>query len=210
MRFAPRCSPRNRKSPPHRPDAHRPAMRGAAILCFCAAGFVAPIDVDAAGSDHDIVVHVQKDHTAYEIRLEFTIAAPLEQTWNVLSDYDHMADILSNMDSSRIVSREGNRLTVAQTSHGKVGPIHVSVDGLREITLTPMKEIRSHLVKGDLKASDFTTSLRDEGPVTRVTVHGKLVTAAWVALALAPDTVAAQTRKQYQELRDEVLRRKAN
>jgi len=89
-------------------------MRGAAILCFCAAGFVAPIDVDAAGSDHDIVVHVQKDHTAYEIRLEFTIAAPLEQTWNVLSDYDHMADILSNMDSSRIVSREGNRLTVAQ------------------------------------------------------------------------------------------------
>ena len=185
-------------------------MRDAAILCLCAAAWLAPIDAAAAGSDQDIVVHVQKEHTAYEIKLEFTIAAPLEQTWNVLSDYDHMAEILSNMDSSRIVSRDGNRLTVAQTSHGKVGPIHVSVDGIREITLTPMKEIRSHLVKGDLKASDFTTSLQDEGPVTRVTVHGKLVTAAWVALALAADTVAAQTRKQYQELRDEVMRRKAN
>jgi hypothetical protein len=128
----------------------------------------------------------------------------------VLSDYDHMAQILSNMDSSRIVSRDGNRLTVAQTSHGKVGPIHVSVDGVREVTLTPMTEIRSHLVKGDLKASDFTTNLHADGSVTRVSVHGRLVTAAWVAVGLAAETVAAQTRMQYQELREEVLRRKTH
>jgi len=185
-------------------------MRGAAILCLCALGWAAPAIAAASAGDHDIVVHVHKDHTSYEINLEFTIAAPLEQTWNVLSDYDHMAQIFSNMDSSRIVSREGNRLTVAQTSHGKVGPIHVSVDGVREITLTPMTEIRSHLVKGDLKASDFTTNLHAEGSVTRVTVHGRLVTAAWAAVALSAETVAAQTRMQYQELRDEVMRRKTH
>ena len=185
-------------------------MRGAAVLCLCAVIWAAPAAPAPSAGDHDIVVHVHKDHTAYEIKLELTIPAPLEQTWNVLSDYDHMAEILSNMDSSRIVSRDDNRLTVAQTSRGKVGPIHVSVDGVREITLTPMTEIRSHQLKGDLKAADFTTSLHAEGQVTRVTVHGKLVTAAWVALALAPDAVAAHTRKQYQELRDEVLRRKAN
>src|SRR6185436_10696961 len=92
--------------------AHRRGltMRGAAILCLCALAWVVRAAAAPAGADHDIVVHVSKDHTAYEIRLEFTIAAPLEQTWNVLSDYDHMAQIFSNMDSSRIVSREGNRL----------------------------------------------------------------------------------------------------
>jgi hypothetical protein len=119
-----------------------------------------------------------------------------------------MAQILSNMDSSRIVSRDGNRITVAQTSHGKVGPIHVSVDGLREIVLMPPTEIRSHLLKGDLKASDFTTELHDEGAVTRVTGHGTLVVSAWAGLALSADSVAAQTRRQYQELRNEILRRK--
>lgn len=186
-------------------------MRGTAIVWLCAFGWwAAPFTAAAAGADHDIVVHVHKEHTAYEITLEFSVPATVEQTWGVLSDYDHMAQILSNMDSSRIVSRDGDRLTVAQTSHGKVGPIHVSVDGVREIVLTPMKEIRSHLVKGDLKASDFTTSLHDEGPQTRIAVHGRLVTSPWVALALAADSVAAQTRRQYQELRDEILRRKAN
>jgi carbon monoxide dehydrogenase subunit G len=184
-------------------------MRAAAVLCLFAVASWAGPAAAAQGGDQDIVVHVHKDHSTYEIDLEFTVPATIEQTWHVLSDFDHMAQILSNMDSSRIVSRDGNRITVAQTTHGKVGPIHVSVDGLREIVLKPPTEIRSHLLKGDLKASDFTTELHDEGAVTRVTVHGKLVVAAWAALALGADTVAAQTRQQYRELREEIIRRKA-
>ena len=153
---------------------------------------------------------MRKQHAAFEITFEFTVPATVEQTWNVLADYEHMANIVSNIDSSRIVSRDGNRITVAQTSHGNVGPIHVSVDGMREIVLTPYSEIRSHLVKGDLKASDFTTKLHDEGAVTRVTGQGKLVAAAWVSWAIGAETVEAQTRRQYQELRNEILKRKGH
>jgi carbon monoxide dehydrogenase subunit G len=180
----------------------------AAIVSLCAVASWAAPGIASPGGDQDIAVQVRKERSAFEITFEFTVAATLEQTWNVLSDYEHMAQIVSNIDSSRIVSRDGDRITVAQTSHGKVGPVHVSVDGVREIVLTPFNEIRSHLVKGDLKASDFTTNLRAEGPVTRVTGHGKIVASAWVAWALGAETVAAQTRRQYQELRDEILRRK--
>jgi carbon monoxide dehydrogenase subunit G len=184
-------------------------MRAAAISwLFAVAAWAGPVAVAQAG-EHEIAVQVRKEHTSYEIRLEFTVPATIEQTWNVLADFEHMTQILSNMDSSRIVSRDGNRITIAQTSHGKVGFIPVSVDGLREIVLMPPTEIRSHLIKGDLKASDFTTQLHVEGAVTRVTVHGKLVVAPWVGIALSADKVAAQTRQQYQELRDEILRRKA-
>jgi hypothetical protein len=183
-------------------------MRSAAILWLCAVAALTMPALASQSGDQDIDVHVRKEHAAFDISFEFTVPATIEQTWNVFADYEHMAQILSNMDSSRIVSRDGNRLTVAQTSHGKVGPVHISVDGIREIVLTPFSEIRSHLVKGDLKASDFTTSLHADGAVTRVTVKGKLVAAAWVAWALSAETVAAQTRRQYQELRNEVLRRK--
>jgi len=184
-------------------------MRAPAVLwLFAVASWAGPAAA-ASTADQDIAVKVHKEHTAFEIGFEFTVPATIEQTWNVLSDFEHMAQILSNMDSSRIVSRDGNRITIAQTSHGKVGFIPVSVDGLREIVLMPPTEIRSHLIKGDLKASDFTTQLHGEGAVTRVTVHGKLVVAPWVGFALSADKVAAQTRQQYQELRDEMLRRKA-
>jgi carbon monoxide dehydrogenase subunit G len=185
-------------------------MRAVAISCLiAAASWAAPALTAAQSGDQEIAVQVQKDHSAYDIEFEFTVPATIEQTWNVLSDFDHMAQILSNMDSSRIVSRDGNRITVAQTSHGKIGLIHVSVDGLREIVLTPPTEMRSHLIKGDLKASDFTTELHGEGAITRVTGHGRIVVVPWVSFALGADTVAAQTRQHYQELREEVLRRKA-
>jgi len=183
-------------------------MRGVSILALAAALAWTAVAEASRASDEDIDVQVRKERSAYEVNLEFTVPATIEQTWNVLADYEHMAQILSSMDSSRIVSREGNRLTVAQTSHGKVGPLHVSVDGVREITLTPFSEIRSHQIKGDLKASDFTTSLHAEGAVTRVTVSGRLVAAAWASWTLGAETVAAHTRRQYQELRNEILKRK--
>lgn len=185
-------------------------MRGAVIAWLCAvASLMAPAGAVYA-SDEDIAVHVRKERSAFEISFEFTVPATVEETWNVLADYEHMAQIVSSIDSSRIVDRDGNRLTVAQRSHGNFGPIHLSVDGVREIVLTPYSEIRSHLVKGDLKASDFTTSLRDEGAVTRVTGHGRIVAAAWVAWALGAETVETQTRRQYRELRTEILRRKTH
>ena len=184
-------------------------MRSASILALCAALCWAATADALRVDDQDIAVNVRKERSAFEISFEFTVPATIVETWNVLADYEHMAQIVSSIDTSRIVGRDGNRITVAQTSHGKIGPLHVSVDGVREIVLTPFSEIRSHLVKGDLKASDFTTTLHDEGAVTRVTGHGKLVASAWVGWALGAEKVEAQTRRQYQELRNEILRRKA-
>ena len=184
-------------------------MRGVAVLVAgVALSWLTSTGALCAAND-EIDVHVRKERTAYEVKLEFTVPASLEQTWNVLADYENMAEILSSMDASRIVSRDGNRLTVAQTSHGNAGPVRVSIDAVREITLTPFSEIRSHQIKGDLKASDFTTSLHAEGSHTRVIVTGRLVAAAWGSWALGAETVAAHTRRQYQELRNEILRRKA-
>src|SRR6187455_93932 len=103
-------------------------MRSVAVLLVGAAlSWMATTDALSAANE-DIDVQVRKERTAYEVKLEFTVPASIEQTWNVLADYENMAQILSSMDSSRVVSRDGNRLTVAQTSHGNAGPLHVSID----------------------------------------------------------------------------------
>jgi hypothetical protein len=189
--------------------AARKTPIGAVKCLFATVLLLAHLPVHSgAPPDQDIAVHVRKERSTFEVSVEFTVSATAEETWNVLVDYEHMAQIVSSVDSSRIVSRDGNRIEVAQRSHGNVGPIHLAVDGLRAIDLTPYREIRSHLVKGDLKASDFTTRIIDEGTVTRVIGNGRFTPAAWVAWAVGVEAVEAQTRRQYQELRTEILRRK--
>ena len=157
----------------------------------------------------DISINVKQDGSAYTVTAELTVAASVDEVWEVLTDFDHMAQILSNVDSSRVANRKGNRIEVTQKSHGSVGPISVSLDSVRAVELTPKREIRSQLISGDLKSSDFTTRIAKKGSVTQINVSGKIVAEGLTAAAITPEAVRSQTRRQYQELREEILRRKA-
>ena len=48
----------------------------------------------------------------------------------------------------------------------------------------------------------------DEGGRTRVKGGGRIILSAWSAWAVGADSVERQTRRQYQDMRDEILRRK--
>jgi hypothetical protein len=187
-------------------------MHKSVILSFLAVLLVGgALDASAAPpSGRDIVVRAQKDGAGFEVYVEFTVAATVDETWAVLTDYDRMAEIVSSIDSSKVVMRDGNRLEVAQKSHATAGPLKFSTSNLRQVELIPNREIRSRLIKGDLKASDFTTRIIDEGAVMRVIAQGKFVPGALSGSAISVEALEAQSRRQYQELRAEILRRKAN
>jgi carbon monoxide dehydrogenase subunit G len=144
------------------------------------------------------------------VEADLLVAASTDEVWGVLTDFDHMAQILSSVDASHIVNPEGNRFQVVQKSHGNVGPVRISQDSVREVELTPKREIRSHLLKSDLKASDFSTRISEEGNASRITVRGKFVAGGLAASILSVEAIEAQTQRNYQELRDEILRRNSN
>ena len=164
----------------------------------------------AASPGDDITVNVEREQNTFTVSLDMVVPAGADETWEVFTDFDRMAQILSNVDASKIVSRDGNMMQVAQKSHATAGLVRLSLDNLRQIELVPNREIRSRLIKGDLKASDFTTRLSPDGPATRVSVKGKFTVGALSGTAINEDAVAKQTRRQYEELRTEVLRRKNN
>jgi len=185
----------------------KPVLTLMSAIALC----VMPWLTYAAGpSAKDINVKVEKDGNTYMVSADFTVAASVDETWDVLTDFDNMAKILSNVDASSISNREGNKFDVTQKSHVSAGLIKVSSDSVRQVELTPKTEIRSHLLKGDLKSSVFSTKIIPEGDVTKVTVNGKFVAGGLSAGAITVESVEASTRRQYQELRDETLRRKAH
>src|ERR1700682_2474954 len=166
----------------------------------------APLRADPQAAS-DIVVHVKKDGATIIVDVEMAVQVPPLAAWDVLTDYDHMAQFVTNVQSSKITDRKGNTLVVAQKSGTAFGLLKFSFDNVREVELVPHSEIRSNLISGDMKASAFTTRIVSDGGGARVFNHGEFVPTMWVPPVIGTAFLEAETRRQFHELRNEMMRR---
>ncbi len=167
----------------------------------------APLRADPHAAS-DIVVHVKKKGATIIVDVDMAVQVPPLAAWEVLTDYDHMAQFVTNVQSSKITDRKGNTLVVTQKSGTAFGLLKFSFDNVREVELVPHSEVRSKLISGDMKASAFTTRIMsDGGGGARVTNHGEFVPTMWVPPVIGTAFLEAETRKQFHELRNEMMRR---
>lgn len=92
------------------------------------------------------------------IVVDITYHLPVNQriAWEVLTDFDAMADFVPNMERSRILERDGKRMIVEQKGQARVGILSFSYDSKREIELTPYQTLHSRALSGT-KINSTTT-----------------------------------------------------
>ena len=173
----------------------------AALAALAAPAWPAPPD------SSDIAVHVTKDGSTINVDVDCPVPPPVAVVWEVLVDYDHMAQFISNLETSIVRERNGNRLNVYQKGKARRGPLTFTFESVREIQLVPYREIRSRLISGDLKASQFTTRVVDDGGGLHIIHSGRYTPTIWVPPLIGPALIEAETRKQFGEIRAEILRR---
>ena len=180
-----------------------PFLFAIALAMLSAAAHPAPPD------SRNIAVAIRRDADAIDVDVDLRVEATPQQVWDVLTDYGHMAEFVSNVAKSRIVRRAEEKLEVAQTSRLTFGPFEFTFDNVREIEFVPLREIRSKVVSGDMKASAFTTRLAAEGGETRITNRGRFIPGRWIPPLIGTAVLETETRKQFAEFRAEILRRKS-
>jgi hypothetical protein len=186
------------------------------IAALCATAVTLPLAAAAASfppaptsPDRDIVVRVQQQGAEILVDIDCPVRAPVSIVWDVLTDYDNMAAFVSNLTFSGVESRVDNVLTVRQKGKVTRGPLSFAFDNVREIELVPVAEIRSRLVSGDLKASFFTTRIADLDGLVHISNSGRYTPNVWVPPLIGPALIEGETRKQFAEIRAEILRRAA-
>ena len=180
-----------------------------AAAALAAAVLAAAPPAAAAGTTADIVVRASLDAGRVTIAVECPVHAPREVAWEVLTDYDGMARFVSNLDESVVRLRFGDRLQVFQKGKATRGPLTFPFESLRDIELAPQVEIRSTMVSGDTTPAAFTTRIEGTAPALRIVHSGTYTPRLWVPPLLGPVLIEMETRKQYGEIRDEILRRAA-
>jgi len=184
-------------------------MRAAEFLLFA---FLAALPLGAAAftPNEDIVVKVRKEGPGVAIDVDCPVDAPLQIVWEVMTDYPQMPNFISNIQYSAVEETTGNVLRVRQKGKASRGPLTLSYDMTREVELVPQREIRSRLISGDLKSSDFVTRIEQGADgVIHIVNNGHYVPKVWVPPVLGPAMIEAETQKQFGEFRAEILRRSA-
>jgi len=188
------------------PAATAAALTRASRLVACCLAAVA-LSTSAAVPDEDIVVHAKKEGPEIVVEVDCPVRAPLLAVWDVLTDYDNMSRFISNLQYSGIQGRVDNVLKVRQYGKATRGPLTITFDNVREVELRPFSEVRSRLISGDLKASVFTTRLVDVDGLVHIVNSGRYTPKMWVPPVIGPALIEAETRKQFGEIRTEILRR---
>jgi hypothetical protein len=180
-------------------------LRAIAVLTLA----MLPVAGLQAATDQDIEVRVKKNGPEVAVDVDCPVNASVAVTWEVLTDYDHMSEFLSDLQHSSVQARDGHTLQVFQKGKAERGLLSITFENLREVELVPYQEIRSRLISGDLKASAFTTRVVDDGTLIHIINSGRYTPKIWVPPVIGPTLIEAETRKHFGELRNEILRRHA-
>ena len=175
-----------------------------AVSLFCLFAFHANADADKA---IDVGVRIQDDEVIVDVTCH--VRATPQEAWAVMTDYDHAADFISNLDKSVILSRTDEMLVVSQKGRMGYGPFSVPIETVTEIHLTPYAKMQGRMVSGNMKKNESMTRLIPDAGGTRIVYHLESIPDVWVPPIIGRAIVEFETRARFGQLLDEILRRKA-
>lgn len=127
-------------------------LSAAAVLAGMALPALGDADPSAASSTIELDVRRSKgaDYPIFTVTAGMTVNAPMERAWQVLTDYDRLADVVPNLTSSRLIARDGRRCVVSQEGFGRFLFIKQAIHLLVRVEETPPSAIAVTLVKGNM------------------------------------------------------------
>lgn len=170
---------------------------------------LALLGLPAFAVEQEIDVSVREVGDTFIVEANFQAPVRARTAWDVLVDYDHMASIMSNMESSKIASRNGNTLIVKQSGVARFGIFTYAFEVEREIRLEPMKRILTKNLSGSLKRmeSEVTLTSAGQGSGVRIAYHGEFVFGSTLAGLFAQSFLRHEVEEQLQALVAEMRRR---
>ncbi len=188
-----------RRQPPTRVSFVRWRWLGLALL-------VAALGCRAASAPiRDI--RVVQDGSTYVCDVDMLVAVPQAVAWSVLTDFDHMAQWVPNVRSSRVLQRDAAAVTVEQRGVVKLGLAGFPYATERRIELHAPAAIHATQTRGSLQRVESLMLLEPEGAGTHLTYHLELVPSRLAGAVLSARTLEQELAEQFAAIVGEMLRR---
>jgi ribosome-associated toxin RatA of RatAB toxin-antitoxin module len=113
----------------------------------------------------ELTIEVEKQGEFITVNASARMQVDPSVAWAVLSDYDHLAQFIPDMKSSRVVSRSGDRVLVEQRGEISFIFYHQPVEVTLDVVEQPQRRIAARRVDGNIRALEtrYELELSDGG-----------------------------------------------
>lgn len=130
--------------------------------------------------------------------------------WNVISDYNHLAEFIPNIRNSRVVQRDGDRLLVSQTGEFSFLFFRQPVEVMLAVAESPPRQIVARAVGGNLREMEGRYELENlPAGAVRLSYSARLIPEFSVPPFIGKMVVRRVLAKQFTAIVNEILRRDA-
>jgi carbon monoxide dehydrogenase subunit G len=152
-------------------------------------------------------IDIVQDSDGYVANVVMFAPVPASTAWEVLTDFEHMAGWVPNVRDSKVISRDGNSVTVEQQGVAKFGVASFRYTSVRQMRLDPQRTVHSTQIKGSMRRLESLMTLSPEGDGTKLTYHLEMVPAGLAAAALSTEFLKHELTEQFGAIIEEMSRR---
>lgn len=151
-------------------------------------------------------VEVIRHGDVFEVQASADIEADRLRAWEVLTDYDRLAQFIPGMTSSRVISRDGNTVIVEQNGEATLLFFRFPMQVRLAIEEYPQDRIESRAVAGNFKALQGTYFLETHGALLRLRYAGQFTPDFNVPPLIGTYLVRNILRKRFLAMVEEILK----
>jgi len=113
----------------------------------------------------------------YEVDATAMVAAPLPKVWRVLTGYERMSEFVPDLESCKVLSRNGNEVIIEQFGVARFLFMSKAIHLIVRATEQPMSSIDISLISGDMKHYESKWELvpMPETGGTKIIYSGRLL-----------------------------------
>jgi len=147
------------------------------------------------------------DFVSVEASVE--VNADPRTAWEVLTDYDHLADFIPDMKSSRVLRRDPGRVVVEQKGEFGFLFFRQAIDVTMAVSEQPPRRIVARSLAGSLKDMEASYELRPSAGGLRLGYAGRFVPDFFLPPLIGMPLVRRSLERRLRSMVDEIERRYA-
>jgi ribosome-associated toxin RatA of RatAB toxin-antitoxin module len=157
----------------------------------------------------EVVVVVTRSGDALQIAASAEFEGTIARTWQVLTDYNRLAEFVPDVHYSRVIARDGNQVQVEQKGAARLLFLSFPIDVRLAITEYPHERIVSRAVSGNFREMHGTYALQAGQGRVQLRYTGRMVPDFFVPPLIGTLVLRRNIESTFAALVDEIERKQA-